>query len=55
MRPLLSEMEAGSLIKVVLSENDTAYTIRQSFIGLKNTGDRLAKLEISGASLAEQH
>ncbi len=33
MRPLLSEMEAGSLIKVDLSENDTAYTIRAEIPG----------------------
>ena len=35
MRPLLSEMEAGSLIKVDLSENDTAYTIRAEIPGVK--------------------
>lgn len=35
MRPLLNEMEAGSLIKVDLSENDTAYTIRAEIPGVK--------------------
>jgi len=34
MRPLLNEMENGSLIKVDLSENDTAYTIRAEIPGV---------------------
>ncbi len=33
-RPLMSEMEAGSLIKVDLNESDTAYTIRAEVPGV---------------------
>ena len=45
MRPLLSEMEAGSLIKVDLSENDTAYIIRAEIPGV-NKDD--IKVQVDG-------
>ncbi len=44
-RPILSDMEAGSLIKVDLKESDTAYTIRAEVPGV-NKDD--IKVQVDG-------
>lgn len=45
MRPFLNETEAGSLIKVDLSENDKAYTIRAEIPGVKKDD---IKIQVDG-------